>query len=256
MDKALPSVTFPCQTKAASGIIGIEGRRFSLKTGALLMPSRGEAPCLNVLKTAAFTLVELLVVIVILAVLATLMVTAFRTMRAKSLQADCLGNLKQIATTVNLFATDNNGFYPRAETSNPGTDNWWFFLSDYLGGREAVRKRGSPLNCIANHESRFAETRSKLQWPNYGANRSLFGDRTTPPVKLAAVTRPSKTIMVMDGDWSAVTPFAILTLSSPDSHQGGRNILYADGHAEWWKKASSLNSAPYKRGDPQDAWSP
>ena len=54
----------------------------------------------------AFTLVELLTVIAIIAVLATLLMTALSTAKKKSRQTFCTGNLRQIALALNMYLDD------------------------------------------------------------------------------------------------------------------------------------------------------
>ena len=55
---------------------------------------------------SAFTLVELLTVIAIIAVLATLLMTALSTAKKKSRQTLCTGNLRQIALALNMYLDD------------------------------------------------------------------------------------------------------------------------------------------------------
>lgn len=54
----------------------------------------------------AFTLVELLTVIAIIAVLATLLMTALATAKKKSRQTVCTGNLRQISLALNMYLDD------------------------------------------------------------------------------------------------------------------------------------------------------
>src|SRR5260370_28953130 len=61
-----------------------------------------------------FTLIELLVVIAILATLAAILIPNFLHARAQAQTAACEGNLKQIATALEMYATDHQGSYPTA----------------------------------------------------------------------------------------------------------------------------------------------
>ncbi len=59
----------------------------------------------------AFTLIELMIVIAIIAILAAILIPNFIHARAESQTAACEGNEKQIATAMEEYAVDNNGTY-------------------------------------------------------------------------------------------------------------------------------------------------
>ena len=62
--------------------------------------------------TFAFTLVELLVTLGIVALLTAIMVPVFASARQNSKKAACLSNLRQIYTACVLYAEDADGFVP------------------------------------------------------------------------------------------------------------------------------------------------
>jgi general secretion pathway protein G len=61
-----------------------------------------------------FTLLELMIVIAIIGVLAAILIPNFLHARAQSQTAACEGNLKNIATALEEYATDHSGRYPPA----------------------------------------------------------------------------------------------------------------------------------------------
>ena len=59
-------------------------------------------------RQGAFTLIELLVVIAIIAILASMLLPALSTARAKGLLAACFNNQRQLAVSIQLYAADND----------------------------------------------------------------------------------------------------------------------------------------------------
>jgi prepilin-type N-terminal cleavage/methylation domain-containing protein/prepilin-type processing-associated H-X9-DG protein len=64
------------------------------------------------MKKTVFTLIELLVVIAIIAILAAMLLPALQKAKAKALQSNCTGQMKQIGTAGSLYNTENRGAYP------------------------------------------------------------------------------------------------------------------------------------------------
>src|SRR5688500_17755743 len=60
----------------------------------------------------AFTLIDLLVVVAIIAILASLLLPALSKSKQKALSTACLSNLKQLQFCWNMYTDDNNGFLP------------------------------------------------------------------------------------------------------------------------------------------------
>jgi len=93
----------------------------------------------------AFTLIELLIVVTIIAVLASIALPAFIGVKERGDQTKDLSNAKQIALGLKQFAIDNNGQYPShppaasysAGAGLPATSNdalWWLFpVADQQG---------------------------------------------------------------------------------------------------------------------------
>jgi prepilin-type N-terminal cleavage/methylation domain-containing protein/prepilin-type processing-associated H-X9-DG protein len=63
-------------------------------------------------RKAAFTLVELLVVIGIIAVLIGILLPALNRAREKGRQAQCLSNVRQISMAFFMYANENKGWFP------------------------------------------------------------------------------------------------------------------------------------------------
>jgi len=123
---------------------------------------------------SAFTLVELLVVIGIIAVLIAILLPALQEARKQAMTAKCLSNLRQIGQALALYANENGGYWPVAEhigstdttaAANTGNrkwpvptarnDPWPRFLLKYLSKRHeewnlAVLANGNVDQTVGN----------------------------------------------------------------------------------------------------------
>jgi prepilin-type N-terminal cleavage/methylation domain-containing protein len=88
----------------------------------------------------AFTLIELLVVIAIIAILASLLLPALSSAKAKSWRVTCVSQLRQNGLGITLFATDHNDMYPPAGLANASGHQagWDSFINQYIGGNVAL----------------------------------------------------------------------------------------------------------------------
>nr|WP_309685389.1 prepilin-type N-terminal cleavage/methylation domain-containing protein [Armatimonas sp.] len=76
----------------------------------------------NRLRVGAFTLIELLVVIAIIAILAAILFPVFAQAREKARMIACLSNMRQIGTSLRMYAQDYDEIYPSLRSGyNPQT---------------------------------------------------------------------------------------------------------------------------------------
>ncbi|HWD91884.1 MAG TPA: prepilin-type N-terminal cleavage/methylation domain-containing protein [Verrucomicrobiae bacterium] len=203
----------------------------------------------------AFTLIELLVVIAIIAILAALLLPALGKAKQKAWTTSCVSNLRQIGLGMTTFADDNDGFYPESGgdilwTNNAGTaDLSWMHQVDPEIGNTNV------FNCPGN-----VQLPEPYRGPfNYfnGCNAAYIdAGGKAAAVKCAKIMFPSA--FVLSGDTCGIVGGSLrfdpldadkddysqncVGGAASDSiteywqiHAKGQNVLFADGHAKWYK---------------------
>src|SRR5688572_32090267 len=83
------------------------------------------------MRRTAFTLVELLVVVGIIAILVAMLLPALQRARAQSLSIACMSNLRQVYLGFSMYAHDFKENFPYPYL-------WYDYLGDRLGKPERV----------------------------------------------------------------------------------------------------------------------
>jgi len=215
----------------------------------------------------AFTVVEMLVVIVTMALLATLLLPALKAAREAGDAAACQHNLRALSSAAFTYAADNSGSL--LPTLGSGSENWQSVLivQGYLPkvtptSPTYILKRN--FMCPANHNgalpSSLTNSSCRDGTPNYAYNATVGTldpnyntNNRYPPKRLGSIQQPSKKAMFMDaGVYRALnTPYrssaGMTRIGSPDSsyfdtnstyytvgdvHRNAANFLFFDGHIE------------------------
>ena len=73
------------------------------------------------LRFRGFTLIEVMIVMTIISILAAILIPNFKHARARAQLSTCLGNCKNLATALELYAIDSDGHFPD-QAGLPGID--------------------------------------------------------------------------------------------------------------------------------------
>ncbi|RRJ95691.1 type II secretion system protein [Opitutaceae bacterium TAV4] len=193
----------------------------------------------------AFTLVELLTVIVIIGILAALILPVVSRVRSHARAAKCLAQIRQWTVATHGFAADNKGLLPRTNfTPQNGEPNnlaqykepmWW--LAPYMGAGVNWNEARQYNYASAPHficPERDVNKGKRAKW-TYGFNQSMSKK------KLDSFTEPSRQVWLMDmsndGRWLTVLVLQKkqhedqLRWAFPRPHMGKLSIGFLDGHA-------------------------
>lgn len=192
----------------------------------------------------AFTLVELLVVMAIVAVLVGIIFPVFNKIRDQALRNTCLNNLKQIGAGLYAYAQDNNGFLPIL-ISRP--TKWDAPIGTMAGWMQAAMRA---LN-VTNSAVGFKMIVCPGSKEPYMANFEAFRDPMVPeprqqmlrniasplvylaydPILQVEQRKPARIADVNcnQADWNRTNSW-MYARGGP--HDAGYNLLFSDGHVE------------------------
>jgi len=213
-------------------------------------------------KRFGFTLIELLVVIAIIAILAAILFPVFAQAREKARASGCTSNFKQMATAINMYATDYDDhlpiaidpygiYYPLQNYPGRyirGRVYWPYLVQSYIKNWEMERcpsaksdrfglwRKGSGYD----HEKNWAlATHTGYNWVYLGTY--WYPLRVCTGLNLAAVDSPAETVMLADSYYDpnniydigyfVVDPPAILHW--PESRPPGATALYVRSVPLW-----------------------
>jgi len=188
-----------------------------------------------------FTLIELLVVIAIIAILAGIIFPVFAKARAKARQATCMSNLRQLATAIDLYASDWDETYPGATNGLAGSSTyggwvWYPAFGPPTAGYFDV-KRGALFTYTKNASIYSCPSDPSDSGCSYELNGYLRWAHT------GWVPKPADTLLLIPEDDHGTANDGYFDVPAGDwpnrRHNDGVNAAFADGHVKWhpWDRA-------------------
>ena len=159
----------------------------------------------------AFTFAEIIAVIAIMVVTGGLLLVVFNKVRQTGYQASCIGNLKNMGQSLQMYIEDYRLKYPNAA-------NWYTILHDnYLEGNSEI------FVCPA------AST-----W-SYGASMG-YGMNVGISMKYSPEYDQRNTLFVTELSSAGYQISGLTGSSIATRHRNGANSVYADGSVSWHLK--------------------
>lgn len=231
-------------------------------------------------RAAGFTLIELLVVITIIAILAALLLPVLQRAKVASKNTLCKNNLRQQGLALAMYVGDNNA-YPFTVDANAGK-TWFHFISPYYSSNLNVMacptfKGEWPIDqaivwIFGNAYHRDPSSPDRVAGVSYGYNGFGVGSANVaswfanlglglqvnpgqimPPVKESAVVAPADMVAIADSfpqpGFTYIYAFllSISSAPSPERHNGGANVSFADGHVITEKDKKLVNNGEANR---------
>jgi prepilin-type N-terminal cleavage/methylation domain-containing protein/prepilin-type processing-associated H-X9-DG protein len=212
----------------------------------------------------AFSLIEVLVVIALIAILAGLLLPALSRTREKAKSAYCLSNLKQWGLATHLFVAENNGLLPKdgfATPTLPGhfVSGWYVQLPEMSGiapylsmpwrTNASVEPGLSAWICPANSR----RSNGNLLF-HYCLNSQVNG--FLQQVRITRIPDPSATVWLFDN--GRINAVAQQNNVHSNLHSWGAHFLFLDGHARRFKGSAYWDFATNKgrTNNPELVWFP
>jgi prepilin-type N-terminal cleavage/methylation domain-containing protein/prepilin-type processing-associated H-X9-DG protein len=196
----------------------------------------------------AFTLIELLIVIAIIAILAAILFPVFARARENARRSSCASNLKQIGLGIMQYTQDYDECLPSSTDLN-GTTNGYSWRGMTLPYTKSLQL----YNCPSNPRNKTDASYDKPLDPefniSYAANENVIQYTTTGNpqvfVKLSAINAPAQLITVVESldsepflDYSTAWNFTNAGLFA--GHLSTSNYLFVDGHVKAYRPLQTV----------------
>ena len=211
----------------------------------------------------AFTLVELLVVIAVIALLMGILIPSLAKARIMAMRMKCSSNLRQIHFAINSYLSSNSDTYPCVDGNDLVPTGYWLwmgrgwrgFIAPYLGGKINA-DNPSVLLCPADktapqkwESTSYSYSMAFYHSPQQIDDMTSIADqyftslvKPTVPQRQGDVAYPSNKILL--GEW--FSNHLKLPAGTTDAgwwcSKGARNFLFADGHTAFLK-TDKINKA-------------
>lgn len=187
------------------------------------------------MRQTAFTLVELLLCIALIAILAGLLLPVLGRARARALDHSCLSNLRQWGIATHLFAADNQDFLPKdGALGGQSVNEGWYVDLPRMLGQPAYHQLPWRTNAaiapgrtvwICPRNTRRSNGHNLF---HYCLNREVNGSGGDRQVALASIAQPTLVPWLFDN--GRLAPIGNWDWVHTNLHSAGAQFVFLDGH--------------------------
>lgn len=210
----------------------------------------------------AYTLVEILVVVGIIALLCAILLPVINRARENGRNTTCQSNLKQLGLSLQMYTSDNGGTLPlwwdasydqknpfQTLVPPPNGICWTRRLYPYFQNWDLVHCPDASLDRVSHDELDAGDNvEAKTGRPDYSFEVELCG------INEALVYAPSETLTFVDTNAFSGNMFGYHGRGpfwggeGGDRHFNGYNVAFYDGHVKWMNVNTSIGSGYIGKG--------
>lgn len=189
-------------------------------------------------KQNGFTLCELIVVMAVSSILASMTLTALSGLKQQACIIECRSNLRQLGIAFHMYVLDHKGALPHPDKNSDETKNtcWFDRIDVYLGESNLHTIKQCPA---WEHYSKYKDTPDQHSIKMNGALGSPERPYTNKRYLTFYDRTPSHIVLLVDGrtdypfykytDTSIKRPYKDIA----NRHNGGANLLFLDGSTQY-----------------------
>jgi prepilin-type N-terminal cleavage/methylation domain-containing protein/prepilin-type processing-associated H-X9-DG protein len=187
---------------------------------------------------SGFTLVELLVVVGIIAILASVAMPGYQAAIQRANSTGCASRMRLLGQAFDLYANDHDGRFPGRVTT-PGNDKWPMLLQPYVSDTKNYVDPGDPIANTATSTILLSNTANNSSFFFNGFNDLGANTNQNVQVSMANITNAPNLILLgqkVNGNTQYYMDFVEGNqddILHKDAYFGGANYTFADGSSRF-----------------------